>query len=79
MKKDLQKVVGEALAEGKAVKEIINEVKDFSNKNTLAEHEVIAIVSYSSNYLIFFIFSGFFYIQLWQTKFDFCVTRFGPL
>lgn len=45
MKKDLQKSVGDALAEGKAVKEIINEVKDYSTKNNLAEHEVIAIVS----------------------------------
>jgi len=41
----LQKNISDALAEGKAVKEIINEVKDYSLKNNLAEHEVIAIVS----------------------------------
>lgn len=45
VKKDLSKIVGDSLAEGKVVKEIINEVKDFSNKNNLAEHEVITIVS----------------------------------
>lgn len=45
VKKDLQKAVSDALADGKAVKEIINEVRDFSIKNNLAEHEVIAIVS----------------------------------
>jgi len=44
VKKDLQKSVSDALSEGKAVKEIINEVKDYSAKNNLAEHEVIAIV-----------------------------------
>ncbi|ODN03441.1 Protein krasavietz [Orchesella cincta] len=44
VKKDLQKNVSDALAEGKAVKEIINEVKDYSLKNNLAEHEVIAIL-----------------------------------
>jgi len=36
--------VADSLSEGKAVKEIINEVKDYSSKNSLAEHEVIAIL-----------------------------------
>jgi hypothetical protein len=44
VKKDLQKSVADSLSEGKAVKEIINEVKDYSSKNSLAEHEVIAII-----------------------------------
>jgi len=44
VKKDLQKAVSDVLAEGKAVKDVINEVKDCSVKSNLAEHEVIAIL-----------------------------------
>ena len=44
VKKDLQKAVSDALAEGKSAKEITNEVKDFTQKNNLVEHEVIVIV-----------------------------------
>jgi len=44
VKKELQKIVADSLSEGKAVKEIINEVKYYSSKNSLSEHEVIAIL-----------------------------------
>jgi hypothetical protein len=44
VKKDLQKAVSDALAESKTAKEIINEVKEFSQKNNLVEHEVCAIL-----------------------------------
>jgi len=44
VKKELQKNIADFLADGKAVKEIINEVKDYSLKNCLAEYEVIAIL-----------------------------------
>jgi len=44
VKKDLQKCISDALAENKQAKEIINEVKEYSQKYNLVEHEVIAIV-----------------------------------
>ncbi|CAG7645918.1 unnamed protein product [Allacma fusca] len=46
VKKDLQKSVSDALAEAKPAKDIINEVKEFSQKHNLVEHEVVAIVYY---------------------------------
>jgi len=44
VKKDLQKYVADALAENKSAKDIIAEVKDYSVKYTLVEHELVAIV-----------------------------------
>jgi len=44
VKKDLQKLLTEILAEGKGAKEICAEVKEYSLKNSLAEHDVIVIV-----------------------------------
>jgi len=44
VKKDLQKYVSEALGENKSAKDIITEVKDFSMKYNLVEHEVVTIV-----------------------------------
>lgn len=46
MKVNLQKVVTDALDEGKAAKDIIAEVKDYSTKNNLPEHEIVSIVRY---------------------------------
>jgi len=40
--------VADAFAENKSVKDIIAEVKDFSLKYNLIEHEVVAIVSKNS-------------------------------
>lgn len=45
MKKDLQNYISEAISDGKSPKDIINEVKDYSQKNNLVEHEVVSIVS----------------------------------
>lgn len=44
MKLNLHKVVSDALDEGKAAKDIIAEVKDYSTKNNLPEHEIVTIV-----------------------------------
>jgi len=44
VKKDLQKYVNDALAENKPVKDIINEVKEYSQKYSLVEHEVLTIL-----------------------------------
>jgi len=44
VKNDLQKYVGDALAENKSAKEIINEVKEYSQKYNLVEYEVVTIV-----------------------------------
>jgi hypothetical protein len=44
VKKDMQKYVSDALAENKGAKEIINEVKEFSQKNNLVEYEVVSIL-----------------------------------
>jgi len=44
VKKDLQKYVSEALGENKSAKDIITEVRDFSMKYNLVEHEVVTIV-----------------------------------
>jgi len=44
MKKDLQKFVIEVMDEGKSAKDIITEVKDYSVKNNLPEHEIVSIL-----------------------------------
>jgi len=44
VKKDMQKYVSDALVENKPVKEIVNEVKDYSQKNSLVEYEVVQIL-----------------------------------
>jgi len=44
VKKDLQKLVGEALSEGKKANEILSDIKDYAAKNSLSEHEVVIIV-----------------------------------
>jgi hypothetical protein len=35
----------EQLSEGRAIKDIVSEVKECAAKNTIAEHEVVALVS----------------------------------
>lgn len=40
----LQKVVADALEENKGAKEIIAEVKDYTQKNVLPEHDIVTIV-----------------------------------
>jgi len=44
IKKDLQKLVSEALDENKSAKDVIAEVKEYSLKNNLPESEIITIV-----------------------------------
>jgi len=40
----MQKLVADALEEGKGAKEVIAEVKDYSHKNNLPEHEIVTIL-----------------------------------
>lgn len=42
---NLQKLVSDSLEEGKSPKDLISEVKDYSNKNNLPENEIVTIVS----------------------------------
>jgi len=44
VKKDLQKYVNDALADNKPAKDIIAEVKEYSQKYSLVEHEVVTIL-----------------------------------
>lgn len=41
----LQKLVADSLEEGKVAKDIVADVKDYSIKNSLSEHEIATIVS----------------------------------
>lgn len=54
VKKDLQKYVSEALSENKSAKDIIAEVKDFSAKYNLVEHELVTIVSAYLSLIVFY-------------------------
>ena len=56
VKKDLTKYVADALADNKSAKEIINEVKEYSQKYNLVEHEVVTIVSGEKNKTKFIIY-----------------------
>jgi hypothetical protein len=35
----------EQLSEGRAIKDIVSDVKESASKNSIAEHEVVALVS----------------------------------
>ncbi|KAJ4449278.1 hypothetical protein ANN_00676 [Periplaneta americana] len=43
-KRDLQVQLEEQLSEGRAIKDIVSDVKEIANKNSIAEHEVVALV-----------------------------------
>jgi hypothetical protein len=45
-KRDLQLQLEEQLSEGRAIKDIVSDVKESAAKNSIAEHEVVALVSY---------------------------------
>jgi hypothetical protein len=44
-KRDLQLQLEEQLSEGRAIKDIVSDVKESAAKNNIAEHEVVALVS----------------------------------
>jgi len=44
-KRDLQLQLEEQLSEGRAIKDIVSDVKESASKNSIAEHEVVALVS----------------------------------
>lgn len=43
-KKELQTMIAEGLAEGKPQKDLITEIKDFSTKESISDHEIVCII-----------------------------------
>ncbi|XP_018333636.1 protein krasavietz [Agrilus planipennis] len=43
-KKELQILLSESLQEGKSLKDTITEIKEFSNRETIQEHEIVCII-----------------------------------